>query len=134
MSRAEALRAEHEAAKHELTVKLVKAKAAARAYFYSQDAIARKHGYPTHCEFAHLIANGTVNAPPQVDDEELDIVGRWFNERHSVNQWALRFQFDTVHGGIPWQRMRDRYRYGGWNRDKFNRRIKALLTDLGGIL
>ncbi len=134
MSRAEALRAEHEAAAHELTVKLLRAKAAARAYFYTQDLEAKKHGYPSHCEFAHLIANGTIPAPPRVDEEELDSVGCWFNGLHSINQWALRFQFDRIHGGIPWERMRDRYRYGMWNRDKFNRRVKALLTDLGGIL
>ena len=134
MSRAEALRAEHEAAAHELTVKLVKARAAARAYFHCQDSVAKKLGFKTHCEFAHLISNGTVPSPPFVDEGELDLVGRWHNNLHTVNQWALRVEFDRLHGGAAWERMRDRYRYGSWNRDKFNRRVKSLLRDLGGIL
>ncbi len=134
MARQAALAAEHEAAKDELYLKLHKARNAAKAFFRYQDAEARRLGYKSGCEFAHLIANGTVNAPPVVDDAELELVSRWFNRREPVNRWALLLQFDTIHGGIPWIRMRDRYPREGWNRDKFNRRIKDLLRDLGGLL
>lgn len=134
MSRAEAQAAEHEAAKDELYVKLMKARSAAKAFFRYQDAEAKKLGYKSGCEFAHLIANGTVSSPPYIDDAELEIVSRWFNAREPVNRWALLLQFDTINGGIPWIRMRDRYPREGWNRDKFNRRIKDLLRDLGGKL
>jgi hypothetical protein len=123
----------HEAAENELTAKLTKARYAAAAYFREQDADARRLGYKSHCEFAHLIARGVVKSPPVIDVEGMEIVGGWFNERTDVNQWALRFQFDTTHGGIAWKRMKEKYRQG-WNRDKFNRRIRELLRDLGGRL
>jgi hypothetical protein len=130
----EAEREMHEAAAHELTVKLVKARSAARAYFRLQESEAKRHDYPPRCEFAHLIASGTIHVPAYVDVAELEIVAEWLRVLAPVNQSAMLFQFDTIHGGVPWQRMLDKYPEGRWNRFKFNRRIEDLLRDLGGRL
>ena len=123
----------HDAAAHELTVKLVKARGAARAFFRYQDAEAKRLGYKRQCEFAHLIAMGSLQSAPMLDEDEIEIVARWYHSLTEVNRFALVFQFDEIHGGIPWKRMRDKYRRG-WNRDKFKHRIEVLLRDLGGRL
>lgn len=122
---------EQEAADHEVNVKLVKARAAARYFFKCENSEAKRHDFASWCAFARCIPGGSIRSIPTLDMEQLEIVGTWFFSLTEVNRFALIFQFDTIGVGVPWKRAREKY---GWNRDKFNRRIESLLRDLGGKL
>lgn len=125
--------AEQEAAALELNIKREKARNAFKYFMRVQESEAKRLGFASYTNFARYIITEGGRAPAKsVDINELEIVAAWFHRLTEVNQWIMVFQFDTIHGGVPWKRARDKYK--SWNRDKFNNRIDSLLRDLGGAL
>lgn len=119
-------------AENELRAKLIRARIAARQFFQAQDREARKLGFPSFSAFARNLQSGAMRVQGwRLDDSDLEMVGRWFFGLAWVNRWALIFQYDETNEGSPESRAKRHY---GWGRDKYQRRIKSLLTELGGVL
>lgn len=116
---------------HEHTVRMADARRAAGRYFGEQEKEARRLGFPTITAFYRERSRGTVSLLPTPDDEELDTVGQFLGELSDINRRAMVIQFDRIAGGPAHIRARRAF---GWNRDKFNRRIKTLLGWLAGQL
>lgn len=119
-------------ADNELQAKLARARIAARQFFRAQDSEARKLGFRSYAAFARDLRSGAMRVQGwRLDDSELEMVGRWFFGLTAVNQWVLIFQYDELDERSPERRAKDHYH---WGRDKYQRRVKSLLTELGGVL
>jgi hypothetical protein len=116
---------------HEHTVRMTDARRAAARYFGEYEKEARRLGFPTITAFYKERSKGTVSLLPTPDDQELDTVGDFLKELSDINRRAMVIQFDRIADHPAHVRAKRAF---GWNRDKFNKRIKMLLGWLAGML